>query len=442
MRKFRLFLALVLGVTLFLSGCGQGRKNEIVDAPVDLTATGELSVYCQEENCRMVQGVAELYKMFYPEVELTVRTIPDQEYGTKVASELMAGAGADVVFLPWGAFPDLYKVMDSGALLNLTSVLEQDAEFATQEYNRAVLDAGVYRGGRYLVPVDYMVPTLITGKGLLENLGFPQKSLKDLTSITWEFQRLAPELKRPGFEAYSGKYLLLRHTGVQLLDREAGVALPEEEQAKDLAEFYKYVLLPWENGGGEEYFSSPEDYQQRVRDRQILLAFEYSPYWYFARMMLARTLDGQGEVAMALPDVKGNARGMVSEALAINAKSKNQLNAWNFIKLALSEHYQSNYQNFVLSLPVRLESLDAAVNQGVTTAQSLLLRLCNLVQAVTPDERQSYRDLVAGVAVCDIYNSYDVDTFQEEMQPYYRGERTLEECLAGLKKKFELYLSE
>ena len=145
---------------------------------------------------------------------------------------------------------------------------------------------------------------------------------------------------------------------------------------------------------------------------------------------------------MALPDVEGNARGMVSEALAINAKSKNQLNAWNFIKLALSEHYQSNYQNFVLSLPVRLESLDAAVNQGVTTAQSLLLRLCNLVQAVTPDERQSYRDLVAGVAVCDIYNSYDVDTFQEEMQPYYRGERTLEECLAGLKKKFELYLSE
>ena len=132
-------LACVLAVGM--AGCGGknggNRIDPIPQAKIDLTSTDELVVYLPGWTSAndALQLAASTYKRLYPDVNIIVEEIGEsiydwETYRTRISTELMAGAGPDIVVCYNLAFNDIMKTMDVGAFLNLDPIIEQDESFS------------------------------------------------------------------------------------------------------------------------------------------------------------------------------------------------------------------------------------------------------------------------------------------------------------------------
>ena len=66
----------------------------------------------------------------------------------------------------------IYRTIDTGVFLDLSSFFEEDNSFNRNEINMAVLDVGLYKGGRYIVPINYSLPILFSLEDRLNTTSF------------------------------------------------------------------------------------------------------------------------------------------------------------------------------------------------------------------------------------------------------------------------------
>jgi len=98
------------------------------------------------------------------------------DYRTKLTTEIMAGRGPDVYIdttaLAATIFNDLHKKMDNGLFCDLNDFITNDNDFKLDDYEKTILDTGIYKGKRYLMPLSYKVPLYLTTEEKLERFGF------------------------------------------------------------------------------------------------------------------------------------------------------------------------------------------------------------------------------------------------------------------------------
>ena len=63
-------------------------------------------------------------------------------------------------------------MLDSNVFDDLNRYIENDDTFKRSNYIEAVLDAGIYKGKRHLIPLSYYSPLLITASEILQEEGF------------------------------------------------------------------------------------------------------------------------------------------------------------------------------------------------------------------------------------------------------------------------------
>ncbi len=96
-----------------------------------------------------------------------------------VATELMAGRGADIVSLAYTPYPDF---IEKGLLVNLDQLAASDKSFSMPSLRQNILEPFRSRGALYVMPVNFAVDVLFASKKVLD------EARVSINEATWQWE--------------------------------------------------------------------------------------------------------------------------------------------------------------------------------------------------------------------------------------------------------------
>ena len=182
--------------------------------PTIRIGSGELLIWYDCVSKDYMTSLIAQFQNEYPGIEVITEDysemiIPD--YRTKLAGELMAGGGPDIV---------LSSHDNNNIVQNLTKMLQNDIfldvntlHMDLSDCNQAVLSSGVYEGGQYMIPLNYSLGLMLTTEERIDTYNLVCDG--DLLAF-------ADSLK----SVYdSGSYVFLDYFGMDFLYRQNGMTL-------------------------------------------------------------------------------------------------------------------------------------------------------------------------------------------------------------------------
>ena len=97
----------------------------------------------------------------------------ESEMNLKISTEIMAGGGPDI--LNTNQKLPFEKLIENGSLLNIDTLFENDKTYI-YNCNQTVMQAGVFDGERYIIPLYYKVDYLVSSESKLENLNITSEN--------------------------------------------------------------------------------------------------------------------------------------------------------------------------------------------------------------------------------------------------------------------------
>jgi len=237
------WIALLLTVTLLCPLMGCGTSQEIT-----------LWVVTEETTWDRMNGqawaVKEAFEKDHPGVKICLDILPTDRqersaYLQKLRTQIMQGGGPDAYLLPTESgvvvgdgnnwryteveplFADVAQAMENGMFLDVSGLYDGDESLGKESFNTTVMDAGVLRGSRYVLPLRYDIPVIYGERWTLEELKF------DLTAL----EKPLPELMQAALDTgnmFVAAGTVCEGSGVfgDWIDYADGkVALPEERLA-------------------------------------------------------------------------------------------------------------------------------------------------------------------------------------------------------------------
>lgn len=209
MRREEFWAALLL-VLCLLTGCGHAEE-----APPTLWVVTEKTEWDEMNFQARVMG--EVFQESHPGWEVRLDILPTDEtersrYLQQIRTWMMAGQGPDVFLLPTSdnvavpkpviwyepwikagryldrepLFADVEQAMGNGVFADLSAWYDADEDLGRDRFQQQIMDAGCFRGGRYILPLRYNFPVLYTDPVRLEEYGLrPEDVEGDLTAL-WD----------------------------------------------------------------------------------------------------------------------------------------------------------------------------------------------------------------------------------------------------------------
>ncbi len=453
-----LLLALLLPA---LSGCGQSAiqgEPSASSAPsassggdgADAAPTGELAIYCPPGMEVRMDAARAAYQAAHPDVQLTYRTFTSdgdkdakQVFSDILVAELLAGKGPDLVVFN-DELPDLYKAMEAGTLYNLDHLIAGDESFDLGLYNQAVLDGGYYKGRRMFLPLVFEQLCVYTTEETLAAYGM---TLPDSPTFQeWSEQIIgyinthSEQENRSLFTNYDAAWSFAARAGLQIMDYETGDILIGSEEFRRFMEFYKaiYPYFP------ERNFALTDNAVADVLNGAHLFSFDTQSSGLHSHAAYFRT-HGATPKVFAIPNLYDDRPTAVpGYKAAIRAGSPNKANAYDFMKLLVSDNVQNTCYVAVLNRSAARQCLAFLGNSSYQQAAYLE----NPERTEEQLEQQMQTDVDAYVAFAQDVNclrnhANAVDELvQTTMAPWVLEQRLYEACLAELQSRLELYRNE
>lgn len=441
MKRAVLGLLAMLLLCTSLTGCG--KKAEVIEATTALTIY--VDIYTKGSLARTISE----YKRVYPEVDLNVVDLSQldiTEYNTKLKNEVQSGKGPDVIYVTDMSFENIYKTVNSGVFCELTPLIEADESFHLDDYHKIVMDAGVFDSKRYLMPITYATPCLMTTQSILDETKIDRTKLTDIISIATEFDHYLSENDKRIFKEnrqwYSGLFPFL---GLDFADYNDASYSLDEKLIKQAAQLFKRIYPQDKYSSDGMTYSSTFDGFYELSKKQGMFKF-YNWGDIGTVVNNAAALVGAGEKPILLPikTADNKLQATVKQSVGINANSPNKKNAFGFIKVLLSDPVQ-NYDRYTMDYPVRQESLDKRIaycKGDVAETDSTLFESDGIIME-SPDQAffDNYLAMLKGIERCR-FEDPATGILAYEMEGFYEGKKSIEECIQEAKSKLEIYVSE
>ena len=238
-RCFSVLLALLL--TISFAGCAGDTASDVSDsvAAGQTQEDGELLIWYDTCSKDYMMGLITEFQREYPEIEVITEDYSDMiipDYRTKLAGELMAGGGPDIVLSKYdnnNIVQNLTKLLQNGIFLDVNTL---GVDFS--DCNQAVLASGVYEGGQYMVPLNYSLGFLLSSKERIDDYGLVCDG--DLASFANSLSTVYDAGNLVFSDIFTIEFLYFQN-GMSLIDYEnqtLHAAEEELEQLKQAAEAY------------------------------------------------------------------------------------------------------------------------------------------------------------------------------------------------------------
>jgi hypothetical protein len=287
-------------------------------------------------------------------------------------------------------------------------------------------------------------------RGFLEEIGFDTESVTDTVSFYNMLTQVLPRAREipqfltpmlsignmfVGFGGFN--------TVISLVDFERGVILPDEAALRNVLEAYK-PLFGIENG------DIPNNINVNTMLAQQMIMFwndrVFSVGLFFSYGLMKH--HGYEPEIISLRGPNGEIHATVTQSAAVRASSPNHVNAWNFIKILLTANVQygspgspegwafgGNLVNRVAFERQVAEILREDSNVGTVEGAFF-------TPAVPDEDKVSFLELHRSITSASLRNQTVNELFFAMMEPYFKGEITLDNAIENLRRRLRLYISE
>ncbi len=453
--KKRCIIAIFLVVALLIlsfAGCEKvperAEEPEPIEGPklADLKATDSLVIYKLGGGTQVDRWINQFTKIYDVDVEVVSVDGGRPEYTERVMNDLVGGSGPDVLFVENLYSSDIAKIAMYGNLLDLTDVLASDPDFSEEEYVEGVFEAGQFNGRQYVIPLSFEAPILLSSTEKLEKIGFDWNNIETTADFVENMGLLTPEAEQTvGFaqmlDSKNRFYQLLINSGVSLVDYETGEVLPDEEGLREFLEGYK-AYFPYDYDETVGTFITNYGHEELLSGKWV--------FWYptitsdLLQSISAMKNESCDYTLHLIPSQTGETVANIrSWAMAIRANTKNSLNAYNFIKLMLSEDIQSDESMFPSYMPIHKEAIRKIVHETYAV---------NIVngyavpdyerRALSDEEAEMVIEMLTGIDRFALGLPVMSSMVQESMLPFFRDEKSYDDCLSELRSQLTFYMSE
>lgn len=320
----------------FLTGCSKEveQKND------------SLHVYAGVNDVIMDYAVKEFQRR-YPDisVEYEGRKIiedTDEHYGynQQISAQLMSGSGADIFFLQ--DYWDIDKLVQAGAFADLNEIYENSAVFHDDDFAGNIMDAGVFDGKRYFLPMEYRLPMLISTREILEEAGFHSDNCTDFDSFMEESNRYlnSANYDRRLFRMDITAINCIFWAGYSIVEN--GEVVWDIEETRDYFEWNKAVY----EGGTDEYMFGDLLGAEAVRDGACL--FEGSGFLDTDLNAMRALYTIGNPVALPIYNKEGGITALINRAIVLMLMPYQVTLVSNFI---ITEELHLNNTYWAILLP-------------------------------------------------------------------------------------------
>lgn len=454
----------VLLLLILLAACqstgadtpASGDNSAAADAPTltDLPATDTLVLYIPEDmESKMQSQIVRYTELYGVEVETVIVEGGVEEYIERVVDDLAGGHGPDVLFLDELIYMDVAKAALNYNFLDLSEILAGDDEFSEDDYLAGVFDACRFGGRQYTIPTSFFLPAFLSTQSRLEELGFRWEHIGKTSDFLKEISRLTPYAEQSaGFaqmmssKNYFGYFW--ESSGIRLLDYENNVILPDEEALGDFLYAYKTYFPYDDEKVGEIYILTSAGNGAESLIQGEFMFWLASFYITELTMNIDELLESPyGYVFSPLPSEAEEVIGSIRGQMAISANAVNKRNAYNFIKMMLSEEVQSNQRLSSFHMPIHKEAIKRIVygtHQWDVSHEGKIYTFSGYRSTeLSNEELDAIIETIISVDRFAQQNASNVSVMLfESMLPFFKDEKSYDDCLADLKNRLTLYLSE
>ncbi len=404
--------------------------------------TGSLTVYTTDMLGVTLNPAVEIFKRLYPGVNVTTKTLGDDEYEALIRTEIPAGRGPDLLFSFGIDLPDIYKTVSADIFEDLDPYLRSDLDYRPEDYVEGVMDGGLYRGGRYFLPVEYLCPILETTEETLADAGLTPEDFS-----TWErftdalirYKERVPEgdmlLVPLGHQNAVDLYDLYEYAGLDVIDYANGTAAVDETKMKKIADAARLYYRE------ERAFYMNNTLGEALAERKGLFVGELNAtYSIYGLMRGLRSLE-ETPLMLAMPDCRDGMTAQICSLAAIPQGAKNKRNAYRLLMILLSEELQggrssAGLSNLRIGLPVNKNALRGMVygtNQAYPDVDGVV---------ITEKDADTLFALVSAPTGTTIIPPVIKRYLQLEIMPYVRRDKPWSDCYKRFRSTLELYASE
>ena len=453
--KHRLFLALISTVIIYLNACSFQNSK---DKQKQDDSLSELTVLNWTYNS--IDSTIDEFSNLYPNIKLEQKMYDDEDTGgvkEKAITEIMSGEGPDILLLRVPTFPNIHKMIGNNIFYDLDTLIKSDKSFKIEEYNQIVMDSGMYKGKRYLVPLYFSLPVMITTKSFLSDHDF---SIPD-GEITWtELSQMSKEFGNDGKN--KGKYMFSEDSSFENLIRCSYMEYVDYSKRKSSFDSTKFISLlnnykelqsvvcPAEIAKKANMIELLKNETFGIANNSIALSYISSMNSCFKQYL--------GEEMYIIPfptdqpqiGITANIRIVAG----INANCKNPREAFEFLKLILSKENQTPYLNlnnsrYIGGLPVNIEAWEEELRHYMSSeviagaGESYWIGSLEYKPSpLSPNIEIKVKQLYNNMAKAEI-NDYRVYTIiTEETKAFLADKSSAEKTAKAINQKVMLYLNE
>jgi ABC-type glycerol-3-phosphate transport system substrate-binding protein len=449
-KKYMLMFWLILTLVATAS-CSEENIDTKVRETKDSKA--EIKIDVMGKEYYLLNAIKE-FNEAHKDVKIGYDTVTrNDEYKNKYITKLVAGEGPDIIRIePW-LLSAVNKVTNSGILYDLNEVINKDKSFKISDYNQKVLDGGIINGKRFFVPVCYTFPTFYSKyENLKENGVITEGSKWTLGYMADKAQSYIQKNANSGkcFMIYNGNFVfssIVKISGLNLVDYEKKEAKFMSPEFIDLLNIYQKLYPTVKektefnvtSSGSGDSKELTSDCSELDNDTALIMGNQDPLVWF--RDGLNKKLNNY-----LFPQYNDKRNILIETVLsfAINSKSAYKNEAYEFLKLVLSEKFQDNsiQDSFMLTIPVNNNAYLNNVNFYISNLGNTQPVNGEYDAEKRKEQVKEQYQEIQRISVCDTIDAQVYDIIDSEAKNFIDGKYSAEKTAEIIQEKVMLYLNE
>ena len=419
---------------IILGGC----ENEQMATEIE-QSNDRLKICCLEsdQSLYVAPSVAK-FQQEYPDIKVELQTIPDDnasEMAEKLETELMGGNGADIYLGMENYFQDIYKIQKEGYFENLMPWFQEVEKFNVNDYVEGTFD--LYEDGESCCVMPVFISSLAwaSPSEIQNELGIDVEKWTDTSDILDAIDKFyAKWPEEVAFNRGAPFYLDPYMMGFRIYGENTEIF--ESSDIQKMEELYKRQVYP------EGVSTFHMDYERYIQEQEAAIQGERPCLGIpFGIAYLDEYIRLGGEEKAGLfpaftPD--GKVATICTFQNAISTQSSNKENAFNFLQILLEENFENTAIETVRQ-DVNKELLETLKIQytrdQVTVDGSVFPGLTDKTFSLL-EKWEEMKEIYA-LGVTEINNRYE-----SCMEPFYKGEKSYEDCIEEYIDYLEIYYAE
>ena len=377
----------------------------------------ENTVYFAYVSDRYDQSVMEIPQM-YTDVENGDELQISQTYiCNSLMQDIRNGKGPDVVF----GLGDVTQINNDEYLIDLNEYMNGDDGIDRKDFFENAFDAFATNGHQYQIPLSISISGLMT---MTENapangIGYTYDEYLGLVSDVCNG-------KDPIVYAGYTRQVMLKYMFASMQDEfydEEGMIHLNNDKFRELAEYVR------DNGSDNNMYDPSQCSSAKMTDfYDIYYDLIYGSASY-------RTWDVYG-----VPSFDGRGP-QVSDfnTVAITSCTTDEAASWSLIKCMLSEEVQVGQ---IITNPINLAAFDRFAEEAIAAANEVRLRQDSSARLLDQSDIDRYKVMLLKADSPSFVDTEIIAIINEEIQPYYHGDKSIDDVIAVIEKRCKILLDE